>query len=178
MLILDHTFRLPFPSKARQGPLPCFEIKSSFRRDSTANSFPFFHPIINMPAAKMVRCEPCDRSFESDADLYTHITYSRHHALDCFRCRLSFNSTAELEHHRSSPPKHNLCYACDPPPDFACPEQLSRHEAEVHNVCTECHMAFDRHDDLEYHTEAQHCVCRMCKRKFGSASVLENVSLP
>lgn len=126
----------------------------------------------------MLRCEPCNLSFKSHWNLAHHFEHSRRHFFDCERCDLHFDSATDLEDHQASPPRHNICYACSPLPDFMRPEDLSSHEQEVHNICSDCHIAFDRRSELEDHREAQHCVCHWCRRSFDSVVILENVSLP
>lgn len=112
---------------------------------------------------KTHKCEFCENSFGRADHLLNHIR-ARHtekepknntDVFNCAECNRSFSSQKNLQAHERSHSKIVNCKRCDA--QFSSTIEMKKHVSELHpnelknHLCSECGIAFSRHDYLLIH---------------------------
>jgi KRAB domain-containing zinc finger protein len=141
------------------------------------------------------KCSQCDRTFNRNSDLSTHIRLLHSGQQTCKYCQQVFPSMPKLMHHLRKNHLEEKSFACDQcPKTFSFKNMLALHQYREHDVplsgtmarrhiknqngplaCSHCERKFARNADLATHLRLSHSgeqTCKYCQEKFPSVPKL------
>ncbi|KAJ5180322.1 hypothetical protein N7492_003532 [Penicillium capsulatum] len=117
-------------------------------------------------------CLLCNEQFALEWEVRQHCHEADGHWW-CGLCSQLFDSRMALGHHTADSPSHHVCDFCPYPTWFFDEEDLGYHWDLAHFLCRECDVDCESQELLNDHNLRYHCGCHICYRPFENIQARE-----